>query len=83
MAYRLWPRSIAPPPYTEQDRRALQLYRSPVPAEGNEITVSTEAHPSIVIRHGRHFTPLRHTAVALLSLHSAPGAVIDMTGTVP
>jgi membrane protein len=24
--YRLWPRSIAPPPYTEQDRRAYQLY---------------------------------------------------------
>ena len=25
-AYRLWPRSIAPPPDTEQDRRAFQLY---------------------------------------------------------
>jgi uncharacterized BrkB/YihY/UPF0761 family membrane protein len=25
-AYRLWPRSIAPPPYTEQDLRAYQLY---------------------------------------------------------
>jgi membrane protein len=25
-AYRLWPRSIAPPPYTEPDRRAYQLY---------------------------------------------------------
>ena len=25
-AYRLWPRSIAPPPYTEQDRRAYVLY---------------------------------------------------------
>jgi membrane protein len=24
--YRLWPRSIAPPPYTEQDHRAYQLY---------------------------------------------------------
>jgi membrane protein len=24
--YRLWPRSIAPPPYTEPDRRAFQLY---------------------------------------------------------
>jgi len=24
--YRLWPRSIAPPPLTEQDRRALELY---------------------------------------------------------
>jgi YihY family inner membrane protein len=26
VALRLWPRSIAPPPYTEQDRRAFQLY---------------------------------------------------------
>jgi membrane protein len=25
-SYRLWPRSLAPPPYTEQDRRAFQLY---------------------------------------------------------
>jgi membrane protein len=25
-ALRLWPRSIAPPPYTEQDRQAFQLY---------------------------------------------------------
>jgi len=25
-AYRLRPRSIAPPPYTEADRRAFQLY---------------------------------------------------------
>jgi hypothetical protein len=24
--YRLWPRSIAPPPSAEQDRRAFQLY---------------------------------------------------------
>jgi YihY family inner membrane protein len=24
--YRLWPRSMAPPPYTEQDRQAYQLY---------------------------------------------------------
>jgi YihY family inner membrane protein len=24
--YRLWPRSLAPPPYTEQDRRAFKLY---------------------------------------------------------
>jgi YihY family inner membrane protein len=24
--YRLWPRSLAPPPYTEQDRRAFELY---------------------------------------------------------
>jgi uncharacterized BrkB/YihY/UPF0761 family membrane protein len=26
VAYRLYPRSIVPPPYTEQDRRAQQLY---------------------------------------------------------
>jgi hypothetical protein len=26
IAFRLWPRSVAPPPYTEQDRRACQLY---------------------------------------------------------
>jgi YihY family inner membrane protein len=26
VAYRLWPRSVAPPPYTEQDRQAFQLY---------------------------------------------------------
>ena len=25
-SYRLWPRSLAPPPHTEQDRRAFQLY---------------------------------------------------------
>jgi hypothetical protein len=25
-ALRLWPRSLAPPPYAEQDRRAFQLY---------------------------------------------------------
>lgn len=25
-SYRLWPRSLAPPPYTEQDRRAFRLY---------------------------------------------------------
>jgi membrane protein len=25
-AYRLWPRSLAPPPYTEQDRHAFRLY---------------------------------------------------------
>ena len=25
-AYRLWPRSLAPPPYTEQDRRQFRLY---------------------------------------------------------
>ena len=26
IAFRLWPRSVAPPPHTEQDRQAFQLY---------------------------------------------------------
>jgi len=26
IAFRLWPRGVAPPPYTEQDRQAFQLY---------------------------------------------------------
>ena len=26
IAFRLWPRSVAPPPYTEHDRQAFQLY---------------------------------------------------------
>jgi hypothetical protein len=26
IAFRLWPRSVAPPLYTEQDRQAFQLY---------------------------------------------------------
>lgn len=38
--YRLWPRSIAPPPYTEQDRRAYQLYaRAAKRVEDEEIVV--------------------------------------------
>jgi membrane protein len=36
-ALRLWPRSIAPPPYTEQDRRAFQLYAQ-VEARGGSRT---------------------------------------------
>jgi membrane protein len=37
---RLWPRSIAPPPYTEQDRRAYQLYaRAMKRVEDEEIVV--------------------------------------------
>jgi membrane protein len=39
-AYRLWPRSIAPPPYTEQDRRAYQLYADvETRRTGEDITV--------------------------------------------
>ena len=38
--YRLWPRSVAPPPYTEQDRRAFQLYAQVEKrAEGMDIVV--------------------------------------------
>jgi uncharacterized BrkB/YihY/UPF0761 family membrane protein len=38
---RLWPRSIAPPPYTEQDRRAFQLYAQVEKrGEGEDIVVS-------------------------------------------
>jgi YihY family inner membrane protein len=35
-AYRLWPRSLAPPPYTEQDRRAFRLY---VDKRGDELDI--------------------------------------------
>ena len=42
-AYRLWPRSLAPPPYTEPDRRAFGLYaliekRNIVGGEDNRAT---------------------------------------------
>jgi membrane protein len=38
--YRLWPRSVAPPPYTEQDRRALRLYAQVEKrVEGEDIVV--------------------------------------------
>jgi membrane protein len=37
---RLWPRSIAPPPYTEQDRRAFELYaQAEKRGEGVDIVV--------------------------------------------
>lgn len=37
---RLWPRSLAPPPYTEADRRAFQLYaRVETRAKGEDIEV--------------------------------------------
>jgi membrane protein len=39
-AYRLWPRSIAPPPYTEQDRRAYRIYAQVEKrVEGEDIVV--------------------------------------------
>ncbi len=38
--YRLWPRSMAPPPYTEQDRRAFRLYaQAQQRVEGDDIVV--------------------------------------------
>jgi membrane protein len=39
-AYRLWPRSLAPPPYTEQDRRAFRLY---VEKRGDELDIAAGA----------------------------------------
>jgi membrane protein len=39
-AYRLWPRSLAPPPYTEQDRRAFRLYTE---KRSNQRDVAAEA----------------------------------------
>jgi len=40
---RLWPRSIAPPPYTEQDRRAFELYAQVEKrGKGEDIVVKVE-----------------------------------------
>jgi len=36
-AYRLWPRSLTPPPYTEQDRHAFRLY---VEKRGNQLDIA-------------------------------------------
>ena len=36
---RLWPRSIAPPPYTEQDRQAFELYAKVEERKGMDIVV--------------------------------------------
>ncbi len=36
-AYRLWPRSLAPPPYTEQDRHAFRLY---IEKRGNQMDIA-------------------------------------------
>jgi hypothetical protein len=38
--YRLWPRSIAPPPYTKQDQRAFELYAAV--QKGEDILVKVE-----------------------------------------
>jgi membrane protein len=38
--YRLWPRSLAPPPYTEQDRHAFRLY---VEKRGNQYDIAEGA----------------------------------------
>jgi membrane protein len=42
LAYRLWPRSIAPPPYNEQDRRAFELYAQAQQRKGMDIVVRVE-----------------------------------------
>jgi membrane protein len=39
-AYRLWPRSLAPPPYTEQDRHAFRLY---VKKRGDQLDIAAGA----------------------------------------
>jgi membrane protein len=41
--YRLWPRSIAPPPYTKQDHRAFELYAEVEKREkGEDVVVKVE-----------------------------------------
>lgn len=45
LTYQLWPRSLAPPPYTEQDRRAYRLYaqvETRVKGEDIEVEVGGE-----------------------------------------
>jgi membrane protein len=44
-AYRLWPRSIAPPPYTEQDRQAFQLYARMEERSKDMDIVVGDSHP--------------------------------------
>jgi membrane protein len=39
LTYRLWPRSIAPPPYNEQNRRAFELYAQAQQRKGMDIMV--------------------------------------------
>ena len=44
LAFRLWPRSIAPPPYTEQDRQAFQLYAQMEERTKNEDIAVQDPH---------------------------------------
>src|ERR1700733_1620245 len=44
LAFRLWPRSIAPPPYTEQDRKAFQLYAQMEERTKNEDIAVQDPH---------------------------------------
>jgi hypothetical protein len=37
--FRLWPRSIAAPPYNEQDRRAFELYAQAQQRKGMDVVV--------------------------------------------
>jgi membrane protein len=47
VAYRLWPRSVAPPPYTEQDRQAFRLYaQTEERSKDMDIVVGEEADPA-------------------------------------
>jgi membrane protein len=47
IAYRLWPRSVAPPPYTEQDRQAFRLYaQTEERSKDMDIVVGEEADPA-------------------------------------
>jgi membrane protein len=39
LTHRLWPRSVAPPPYTEPDRRAFELYARLQQRKGMDIVV--------------------------------------------
>jgi len=45
LAFRLWPRSVAPPPYTEQDRQAFQLYAQMEERRKNEDIVVGDSDP--------------------------------------
>jgi len=44
-AHKLWPRSLAPPPLTPQDRQALELYASSVQRRADEhIRIDIDTH---------------------------------------
>ena len=45
IALRLWPRSVALPPYTEQDRQAFQLYTQVEERSKDEDIVMGDSDP--------------------------------------